>query len=73
MEVTCSSEMSVDFQRTTRRDIPEDGALQNDRRENLKSHKINSVLSVNFNVYVLCCFYWVSEVNVVNNELDTGL
>jgi hypothetical protein len=73
MEMTCSSEMSVDFQRTTWRDIPESKTLQNDRRENLKYHKIYCVLSVNFNVYVLCCFYWVSEVNVVNNELDTGL
>jgi hypothetical protein len=37
MEATCSSETSVDTQRTTRRYIPEDDALHNDRCENLKS------------------------------------
>jgi hypothetical protein len=29
MEATCSSETSIDFRRTTRRYIPEDGTLQN--------------------------------------------
>jgi hypothetical protein len=43
----CFSEMSVDFQRTKRHYIPEDRTLQNDRRENLKSHTINCVLSMN--------------------------
>jgi hypothetical protein len=65
--------MSVDFQRATRHDIPDDWTLQNDLRENLKSHKINCVLSMNFVVYVLCDVYWVREVNVVNNALDIGL
>jgi hypothetical protein len=37
MEVTCSSETSVDFRRTTRRYIPEDRALHNHRCENFKS------------------------------------
>jgi hypothetical protein len=37
MEATCSSETSVDFQRTTRRYIPEDGTRLNHRCENLKS------------------------------------
>jgi hypothetical protein len=36
MEATCSSETSVDFQRTTRRYIPEDKTLHNHRCENLK-------------------------------------
>jgi hypothetical protein len=36
--VTCSSEMSVDFQRTAGRCIPEDRTLHNFRCENLKSY-----------------------------------
>jgi hypothetical protein len=39
MEATCSSETSVDTQRTTRSYIPEDGTLHNDRCEDLKSDK----------------------------------
>jgi hypothetical protein len=35
MEAMCSSETSVDFQRTTRRYIPEDSTLHNNRCENL--------------------------------------
>jgi hypothetical protein len=38
MEATCSSETSVDFQRTTRCYIPEDRTLHNHRCENLKSY-----------------------------------
>jgi hypothetical protein len=38
MEAKCSSETSVDCQRTTRRYIPEDSSLQNQRCENLKSY-----------------------------------
>jgi hypothetical protein len=34
VESTCSSEVSVDFQRTTRRYIPEDRTLYNYRYEN---------------------------------------
>jgi hypothetical protein len=34
--VTCSSETSVDFQRTTRRYISEDSTIHNHRCENLK-------------------------------------
>jgi hypothetical protein len=52
MEAIYSSEMLVDFQRTTRRDIPEGRTLQYDRRENLKSHRINYVLSMNFIICV---------------------
>jgi hypothetical protein len=37
MEATCSSETSVDFERTTRRSISEDRTLRN-HRENLKSY-----------------------------------
>jgi hypothetical protein len=39
MEAACSSETSVDTQRTTRRYIPEDRTLHNHRYENLKSYK----------------------------------
>jgi hypothetical protein len=40
MEATCSSEESVDIQRTTRRYIPEDKTLHNHRCEDLKSYNI---------------------------------
>jgi hypothetical protein len=39
MEAICSSETSVDTQRTTRRYIPEEDTLHNHRCENLKSYK----------------------------------
>jgi hypothetical protein len=39
METICSSETSVDFERTTRRYIPDDSTLHNHRCENLKSYK----------------------------------
>jgi hypothetical protein len=42
MEAVCSSETSVETQRTTRRHIPEDDTLQNHRCENLKSYKTRS-------------------------------
>jgi hypothetical protein len=38
MEAICSSEMSVETQRTRRRHIPEDDTLHNHRCENLKSY-----------------------------------
>jgi hypothetical protein len=38
METICSFEMSVYFQRATRRYIPEDSILHNHRCENLKSY-----------------------------------
>jgi hypothetical protein len=38
MEAICSSETSVETQRTTRRHIPEDDILHNHRCENLKSY-----------------------------------
>jgi hypothetical protein len=40
MEAICSSEKSVETQRTTRRHIPEDYTLHNHRCENLKSYKV---------------------------------
>jgi hypothetical protein len=38
----CSSETSVNFQRTIRRYVPEDRTLHNHRCENLKFHTVNS-------------------------------
>jgi hypothetical protein len=49
LEAICSSETSVDTQRTTRRYIPEVDTLHNDRCENLKSYNkiIENVLNEN--------------------------
>jgi hypothetical protein len=41
MEVVCTSETSVNFYQTTRRNIPEDSHLHTRRRENLKYHLLN--------------------------------
>jgi hypothetical protein len=41
MEAVCSSETSVDSQRTTRRYIPEDGTLQNYRYKDATFHQLN--------------------------------
>jgi hypothetical protein len=40
MEEVSTSEASVNFYQTTRRNIPEDSHLHTRRRENLKSHSI---------------------------------
>jgi len=40
MEAVRTSEMSVNFNMTTRRYIPEDNRLHTRRRENLKSHTV---------------------------------
>jgi hypothetical protein len=44
MEEICSSETSVETQRTTRRYISEDGTLHNHRSENLKSYVLNPIV-----------------------------
>lgn len=41
MEATCSTETSVDFQRTTQRHISENTTLHNHRFENLTSYMAN--------------------------------
>jgi hypothetical protein len=38
MEATCSSETLIDFQQSTRRDIPEHRTIHNHRFENLKPY-----------------------------------
>jgi hypothetical protein len=40
MDAICSSETSVDFQRTTGRYVTEDGSLRNYGCENLKSYTV---------------------------------
>jgi hypothetical protein len=44
MKAICSSETSVDSQRTTWCYIPEDGTLHNHRCQNLKSYDVTTVL-----------------------------
>jgi hypothetical protein len=44
MEAICSSETSVDTQRTTRRYITEDGTLHNHPCEDLKSYNLETCL-----------------------------
>jgi hypothetical protein len=52
LQVICSSETSVDFQRTTRSYIPEDSILHNHRCENLKSY---------INKYVKSTCLWLNS------------
>jgi hypothetical protein len=58
MEAICSSETSVDTQRTTQRHIIEDGTLHNHRCENLKSYKIGSV-------HILKTFFFKVYFNII--------
>jgi hypothetical protein len=46
MEAICSSETSVEFQRTTRRYIPDDGTLHNHRCENLESYMLELIVII---------------------------
>jgi hypothetical protein len=54
IKAMCSSETSVDTQRTTRRYIPEDGTLHNHRCDNLKSYIIKSCLQSACNCQYNC-------------------
>jgi hypothetical protein len=51
MEATCSSETSVDFQRTTRPYIPDNRTHHNHRCENLRSYKIHKYVIVTVVLY----------------------
>jgi hypothetical protein len=51
MEVIRSSETLVQFTRSTRRHIPEDGILHSHRRENLKSYTVPK------NIWCITCVY----------------
>jgi hypothetical protein len=44
MEATCSVETSLDFQRTARRYVPEDGTLPNYRCENFKPEIVSGTV-----------------------------
>jgi hypothetical protein len=50
MEAICSSETSVDLQRTERRYIPGNSILHNHRFENLKSYMETVLLTCSFSV-----------------------
>jgi hypothetical protein len=52
MEATCPSETSIDFQRATRRYIPEDRTLHNHRCENLRFH-IRKITSRHFEIRIV--------------------
>jgi hypothetical protein len=47
-EAVRTSETSVNFCHTARRNIPEDSRLHTLRRENMKSHRVNTVLGFRF-------------------------
>jgi hypothetical protein len=51
MEAARTSEKSVNFYQTARRNNPEDSHLHTRRRENLKSHFSLLVLFLNDNIY----------------------
>jgi hypothetical protein len=55
MEAVTSSETSVTFYQTTRRNIPEDSHLDPRRRENLKPHIIYNGCKIRFKKNTLCC------------------
>jgi hypothetical protein len=60
MDAMCSSETSVDTQRTTLRYIPEDGILQNHRRDDFKSY--NNPESMNRVIFETeCCVSFVDK------------
>jgi hypothetical protein len=65
MEAICSSETSVDFQRTTLRYVPEDSTLHNHRCENLNSYTIAPFIAEGRNRLV-------HEVLISNLHRDTG-
>jgi hypothetical protein len=68
MEATGSSETSADIQRTTRRYIPEDRTLHNDRCENFKSYMF---LSVPPNYYMMT--YCSSKPQELINNTERGM
>jgi abortive infection bacteriophage resistance protein len=66
IDVTCASEISVDFQQNTRSYIQEDRTLHNLCCENLRSYRKDFTLHKNINVEVLkvmntclpsCCLF----------------
>jgi hypothetical protein len=64
MEAICSSETSVDTQRTTRRYIPGDGTLHNPRCENVKSYCNETSGSIKYGKFIQKMIYCQLLVNV---------
>jgi hypothetical protein len=62
MKATCSSEMSVDFQRTTCCYIPEDNTLHNHSCEDLKPYKTIHVLLQNCTLIHLHYMFWFTGI-----------
>jgi hypothetical protein len=75
MEAICSFETSVEFQRTTRRYIPEDSTLHNHRCETLKSYTVNLKLDHDQLFYVLpdSLFLAMQWLDAVLPEIPTVL
>jgi hypothetical protein len=73
MEAIFSSETSVDFERTTRRYIPEVSTLHNHRCENLKSEKWIRLLLVNWEGCERKSSYFVSRCNLAAFFFDAWL
>lgn len=64
MEAVCSSEASVDFQRTTLRYIPDDGTVHNHRCEDLQSNKTALHYVQTFRrAAIVSCPTWIGSLN----------
>jgi hypothetical protein len=85
MATICSSETSVDFQRTTRRYFQEDGTLYNRRCQNLKSYikfcnisylSVRAVCSAHFiilDMIILIVFGESKDYETLDSSLFSGL
>jgi hypothetical protein len=80
MEAVCTSETSVDNQRTPQRYIPGDRTLHNHRFENLKSNMGEPGFSANFERKILsefikrnCCLLVCLYTHVLPSKLLKGL
>jgi hypothetical protein len=83
MEAICSSETSLETQRTTRRHIPEYDTIHNHRCENLKFYKIKVILTtleVTFsceglskNKYIIFILYPLKMAFFLNNIYKSSL
>jgi hypothetical protein len=68
MEAATTSETSVNFYQTTRRNNAEDSHLSTRRRENLKSHKLkNFTIKTNLNRTKNKCNFYLGCVILADN------
>jgi hypothetical protein len=67
-EAKCSSETAIDFQRITRRYIPEDIALHNHRYENLNTviAAVGMASLQTFPVFTLVYVCWITRYHSTN-------